>query len=132
MEIVLQQFNINDAINSQWQSNNAKNEIIERDREAALEIATKAIKSQFERELDTYLEGNIKNSLLQLIVPPQKLDIFAIYAVFVHENTDFMISRDTQHWTIKSNYGTITTTPDLLQKTLLLELGRIKNEILNQ
>jgi hypothetical protein len=130
MEILLPQFDIEKAIASNWEANKTKLQIIETDRETAFETATNALRQQFQRELDTYLDGNIQKSLTLRIFGLDKLDVFAPYAVFVYDNNEFVVNRDAQNnWKITSNLGTITTTGDLLQKTFLLELGRLKKAL---
>lgn len=129
MEIILPGFNIEDAITSQWQSNIAKSEVIARDRQDAEETAIKALTQQFKRELDTYLDGNIQSSLNIKVVPPKEIAVLSVYAIFTYSNNEVVLKRDTQNWEIALGSKTIVTSPDLLQKTLLLELGRLKNEV---
>jgi len=129
MEIILPGFNIEDAITSQWQSNIAKSEAIEGDRQDAEETATKALTQQFKRELDTYLDSNIQSSLNVKVIPPKEIAVLSVYAIFTYLNSEIILKRDSQNWEIVFGGKTIVTSPDLLQKTLLLELGRLKNEV---
>ncbi|MBD2491139.1 hypothetical protein [Aulosira sp. FACHB-615] len=128
MEIILPQFDMEEAIKSAWQANQAKTEIINSDRQKALETAINALTGQFQKELDTYLDSVIQSSLKIKIVPPTQLSIFEVYARLDYLSTEIKLKRDSQNWEITINEKSIVVPPDLLRQTLLLELGKLKNE----
>ncbi|MBE9210238.1 hypothetical protein IQ244_27820 [Nostoc sp. LEGE 06077] len=129
MEIILPQFNIEEAINSAWQANQAKAEIINGDRQKAEETAINALTGQFKKELDTYLDSGIQSSLKIKIVPPTEILVFSVYAVFDYSGQEIKLKRDSQNWEIGINEKSMVMPADLLRQTLLLELGKLKNEI---
>ena len=129
MEIVLAQFNIDEAIESHWQAVQTKSEIINRDRQDAENAAVNALVQQFKRELDTFLESKIQAALNFKIVPPVEIAVLSVFAVFSFLSYEIILRRDSQSWEIAFNGKTVTCSPDLLQKTLLMELGKIKNTI---
>jgi hypothetical protein len=126
MEIVLPAFNIDDAINSHWQASKLKLETIQRDRQEAESSAVNGLTQQFQRELDTYLDSNIQKSLNLKIVPPTQIDALSVCATFQFSNTEITLKRS-DNWEISLNNSTLICPPELLQKTLLLELGKLKN-----
>lgn len=129
MEILLPQFNIEEVINSAWQANQAKAEIINGDRQKAEETAINALTGQFQKELDTYLDSGIQSSLKTKVVPPTEISIFSVYAVFEYFGQEIKLKRDNQTWEIIVNEKSIVVPPDLLRQALLLELGKLKNEV---
>jgi hypothetical protein len=131
MEIILPSFNIDDAIKSQWQATAAKTEIITSDRQKAEETAVKLLVDQFQKELDTFVDGNIQKSLNFKIVPPKEINVLSVVGIFNYLDNEFLLKRDSQNWEISFGGRSVLSPPDLLQKTLLLELGRIKNEKLS-
>ncbi|MCC5635649.1 hypothetical protein LC593_07250, partial [Nostoc sp. CHAB 5844] len=126
MEIILPQFNIEEAIDSAWQANQAKTEIINSDRQKAEETAINALTGQFKRELDTYLDSSIQSSLKIHIVPPTEISVFGVYAAFEYSGQKVEIKRDSQNWEIMINDKNMVIPPELLRQTLLLELGNLK------
>lgn len=129
MEIILPQFNIEEAIKSAWQANQVKTEIINSDRQKAEETAINALTGQFQKELDTYLDSSIQSSLKVKIVPSAEISVFSIYAVFDYFEQEIKLKRDSQNWEILINEKSIVLPPDLLRQTLLLELGKLKHEV---
>ncbi|MCC5640320.1 hypothetical protein LC593_31700, partial [Nostoc sp. CHAB 5844] len=128
MEIILPQFNIEEAIDSAWQANQAKTEIINSDRQKAEETAINALTGQFKKEFDTYLDSSIQSSLNIKIIPPTELAVFSVYAVFDYSGKAIKVKRDSQNWEIFIDEKSTVVSPDLLKSTLLLELGKLRNE----
>ncbi|QSJ17683.1 hypothetical protein JYQ62_02050 [Nostoc sp. UHCC 0702] len=127
MQIVLSGFNIDDTINSHWQASQLKIETIQRDREEAESSAVNGLMLQFQRELDTYLDSNIQKSLDLKVIPPTQINALSVYAVFKFSDNEFLLKRNTDNWEICFNGSTLVCPPDLLQKTVLFELGKIKH-----
>lgn len=126
MEIILPQFNIEEAIKSALQANQSKTEIIGNDRRKAEETAVNALTGQFQKELDTYLDSGIQSSLKIKIVPPTEISVFKVYAAFKYSDQEITIQRDAQNWSITIDQKSIITPPELLRQSLLLELGSLK------
>jgi hypothetical protein len=131
MQIILPNFNIDDAINSHWQSFQTKTETIQRDREEAEKTAVNALTQQFKRELDTYLDSSMQSALNLTIITPKIISVLGVFATFHYLDVEFMLKRDAQQWDISFNGKTVTTSPELLQKTILFELGKFKSEKLS-
>ncbi|MBW4644757.1 MAG: hypothetical protein KME23_17640 [Goleter apudmare HA4340-LM2] len=128
MEIILPQFKIDDAIDTQWKSVQSRNENIQRDRHGAEEIALNALTKQFESELNGCLDNALRSSLSIKILPPKEISALSVVAVFTYLDTQILLKRDEQNWELAFNGRKIACTPDMLQKTILLELGKIKNK----
>ncbi|MBD2365180.1 hypothetical protein H6G36_29185 [Anabaena minutissima FACHB-250] len=131
MEIILRQFNIEDVINSHWQSAQSKTTSIQRDREEAEKTAVNALIQQFKKELDTYLEQSVQSALNINVIPPQNIAVFSVFGIFRYLDVEFILVRNAQQWEISFNGKTVASSPELLQKTILLELGKMKYEKLS-
>lgn len=127
MEIILPQFNIDEAIDAHWRSVQSRSENIQRDRQSAEETGINALTKQFETEINGCLEAPFQKALGLKVVPPKEISALSVSAVFNYMGNEILLRRDEQHWKISFNGRDITCSPDMLQKTILLELGKIKN-----
>lgn len=127
MEIVLPGFNIDDAIDAHWKSTQTKADTIQRDRQAAETAALDILTKQFRNELDGCLDSVFQSSLNLKIVTPKEISALSVYATFDFMGTEIVLKRNAQNWEITFNNKTISCSLDLLQKTILLELGKLKN-----
>lgn len=128
MQIQLNNFNLDEAINAHWLSSQTKLESIVQGRQESERVAINALTRQFQLELDTYLEGSLQQSLNITIVTPKIISALGVFASFHYLDIEFILKRNEQQWELSYNGRTVTSEPDTLQKTLLFELGKLKNE----
>lgn len=131
VEIILKQFNIEDAISAAVSAPNIKEDNIKKEREQAQERAEAAITDQLKKELDTYLDADFQQALRLKVVAPSKLDVYAAHAVLIYNNYDFAVGRDEQSWRVQFPFKTINCTGEELQKTILVELATIREQLAN-
>lgn len=127
MEVLLTQFTIDDAIDVQWTSTKSRQENIQRDRQVAEETAINALTKQFENELNGCLDNACKGALGIKVIAPKELSALAVMAVFEYSNIQFLLMREYDTWQLAFNGKKISCSADILQKTILIELGKIKN-----
>lgn len=127
MEITLSEFNIDEAIDSHWRNSQSKADTIQHDRQTAETAASNILTKQFRNELDGCLDSVFQSSLNLKVVTPKEISALSVYATFDFMNTVVVVKRNINDWEIAFSSKTIFCSPDLLQKTILLELGKVKN-----
>ncbi|WGV25965.1 hypothetical protein [Halotia branconii] len=128
MEIILPRFNIDEAIDSHWKSTQNKANTIQRDRKSAEELALSTLINQFRNELSGCLDTTFQTSLNLRVVSPKEIAALAVYAIFSFMEVEIILKRDDQFWEITFGGRSVSCPADMLQKTILTELGKIRNE----
>lgn len=132
VEIILKQYNLDEAISAAIAAPNTKADTINKERQQAQEAAERAIVEQFRKELNTFLDASFIDSLNPSISPPDKLDVFAIQAIFKYKGEVFSVGRDDSQWWGLFDHKQLYCTGEELQNSLLIELAVLRENLKHQ
>jgi hypothetical protein len=132
VEIILKQYNLDEAINAAIAAPNTKADTINKERQQAQEAAERAIVEQFRKELNTFLDASFIDSLNPTISPTEKLDVFEVQAIFKYKGEAFSVSRDDTSWCALFDHKKVNCTGEELQNALLVELAVLREHLKHQ